>query len=263
MLLGLTLATLLGTPLAALIGQWFGWRSMFVLVGAIGAFSAVCLAATLPRDRVQPGAGALRELGALKRRQVWLTLALVAVGFGGMFAVFSYVAATATVVAGLPASAVPLLLALFGVGMVAGNVVGAWLADRSLMGTLLGMLVFNVANLVLFALTAHQPFMLGSCILLVGFGVAIGPAVQTRLMDVAGDAQTLAAASMHSAFNLANALGAWLGGAAIAAGYGYASTGWVGAAMGLAGLLIFALSWRDERLAAAAAARREAAACCA
>lgn len=246
-MLGLTTATLLGTPLTAWLGQVSGWRSLFVLVGAIGVLTVLFLWLTLPQDEARTDAGPLRELGALMRGQVWLTFAFAAVGFGGMFAVFSYIAATATEVAGLPADFVPVILAIFGAGMIVGNVLGAWLADRSLMGTIGGMMAFNVAVLVVFALTAAIPAMLCACVFFIGFGVALAPAVQTRLMDVAGDAQTLAAASMHSAFNIANAAGAWLGGLAIAAGYGYASTGWVGAALGLAGLGVFSVSWALER----------------
>lgn len=246
-LLGLTVATLVGTPLVAWLGQHFGWRSLFVLVGALGMLTVLLLWPTLPRDEVHDGAGALREIGALMRPQVWLTFAFAAIGFGGMFSVFSYIAATTTVVAHLPDGFVPVILAIFGVGMVVGNLLGAWFADRSLMATLGGMMTFNVAVLVVFALTASQPAMLCSCVLLIGFGVALAPAVQTRLMDVAGDAQTLAATSMHSAFNIANAAGAWLGGLAVAAGYGYASTGWVGAGLGLAGLGVFAVSYRLDR----------------
>ena len=246
-LLGLTVATLLGTPLVAWLGQQFGWRSLFVLVGAIGISTMLLLWLTLPQDKVNEGASALRELGALMRPQVWLTFAFAAIGFGGMFAVFSYIASTATLVTALPNSFVPVILAIFGVGMVVGNLLGAWFADRSLMGTLGGMLTFNILVLVVFALTARSPVMLCLCVLLIGFGVALAPAVQTRLMDVAGDAQTMAAASMHSAFNLANAAGAWLGGLAIASGYGYASTGWVGAALGIAGLGVFCFSyWLDQ-----------------
>lgn len=216
-------------------------------MGAIGVLTVLFLWLTLPQDEARTDAGPLRELGALMRGQVWLTFAFAAVGFGGMFAVFSYIAATATEVAGLPADFVPVILAIFGAGMIVGNVLGAWLADRSLMGTIGGMMAFNVAVLVVFALTAAIPAMLCACVFFIGFGVALAPAVQTRLMDVAGDAQTLAAASMHSAFNIANAAGAWLGGLAIAAGYGYASTGWVGAALGLAGLGVFSVSWALER----------------
>lgn len=246
-MLGLTIATLVGTPVVAWLGQQFGWRALFVLVGAIGAFAVVMLWATLPRDRAAPGASAFRELGALKRPQVLLTFAFASVGFGGMFAVFSYIAATATEVAGLPESFVPVILAIFGTGMVAGNIIGARMADRALVGTIAGLTVLNILVLATFALTAASPVMLCLCVFLIGFGVAMAPAVQTRLMDVAGDAQTLAATSLHAAFNIANAAGAWLGGLAIAAGWGYASTGWVGAALGVVGLAVFAASWALER----------------
>ncbi|KQT53890.1 MULTISPECIES: MFS transporter [unclassified Aureimonas] len=259
-MLGLTVATLIGTPFATWLGQLAGWRSLFATVGAIAALTVLLVAIFVPQDRVRDGAGAMRELGAFARSQVWFTLGIGAVGFGGMFAVFSYIASTAVAVAGLSESSVPLIMVAFGAGMVLGNIAGAWLADRSLMGTIGGMLVFNVVVLTVFALFASSPVVLFLCVFLIGCGVAVGPALQTRLMDVAGDAQTLAAALNHSAFNVANALGAWLGGAAIAAGYGFASTGWVGAVLGLGGLGIFALSASAER-ARPAAALREADAC--
>ncbi len=246
-LLGLTVSTLVGTPLVAWLGQAFGWRSLFVFVGGVGAVAVALLAMTLPRDTAEPGAGALRELGALRRPQVLLTLLFASVGFGGMFAVFSYIAATATEVARLEAGFVPVILAIFGVGMVAGNLLGAWFADRGLLPTIGGLTVYQVLVFALFAMTAANPVMLCLCVLLIGFGVAMAPAVQTRLMDVAGDAQILAATSMHAAFNLANAAGAWLGGLAIAAGWGYASTGWVGAGLGILGLIVFGCSVALER----------------
>lgn len=243
-MLGLTVATLVGTPLAAWLGQRFGWPALFVLVGAVGALAAGLLAASLPRDQVRAGASGASELGALRRPQVLLTFLFASIGFGGMFAVFSYIAATATEAAGLPERFVPVILAIFGAGMIVGNVAGARLADRALMPAIAGLMAFNVAVMVVFALTAHSPVMLCLCVFLIGCGVALAPAVQTRLMDVAGDAQTMAASSMHAAFNIANAAGAWLGGMAIAAGYGYAATGWVGAVLALAGLAVFGLSWR-------------------
>ena len=247
-LFGFTVATLIGTPTAAWLGQHFGWRSLFLLVGAIGALTVILLWLTLPRDKVHEGASAARELGAFLRPQVLMTFAFAAIGFGGMFAIFTYIAATATHVASLPVSFIPIILAIFGLGMIVGIQGGAWLADRALMKTLGGVLSFNVLVFVIFALTAQYAVVLCLLVFLIGCGSAVAPAVQTRLMDVAGNAQTLAAASMHSAFNLANALGAWLGGLAIAAGYGYASTGWVGAVLGLAGLAVFAVSyWMEQR----------------
>lgn len=246
-MLGLTIATLLGTPLATFFGQVFSWRAAFMMVGGIALVTVVLLWMFQPRDKVQEGASVWRELGAFRRVQVWLSLAIAAVGFGGMFAVFSYIAKTTTDVAMMPVSAVPIVLALFGIGMNVGNIVGSRLADLSLNGTIGGMLAFNVILMTIFSLTAHTPFMLCLCVFLIGCGFAACPAVQTRLMDVAADAQTLAAASNHSAFNIANALGAWLGGVVIALGYGYASTGYIGAALSFGGLLVFLVAVMLER----------------
>lgn len=245
-MLGLTVATLLGTPLVAWLGQQFGWRALFVFVGVVGILAVVLIGVSVPPQRPEAGSSAFRELGALRRPQVLLTLVFASVGFGGMFAVFSYIAATATEVAGLPESFIPVILAIFGTGMIAGNVIGARMADRALMPTIAGLTLFNIGVLAVFALTAASPAMFCLCVLCIGFGVAMAPAVQTRLMDVAGDAQTLAATSMHAAFNIANAAGAWLGGLAIAAGWGFASTGWVGAALGAVGLAVFCVSWATE-----------------
>jgi MFS transporter, DHA1 family, inner membrane transport protein len=246
-MLGLTVATLLGTPLATWFGQILSWRIAFGAVGFMGALTVVLIWLFLPKDKVQEGASPMRELGAFRRKQVWFTLGIGAVGFGGLFSVFSYIASTATEVAGMPDSAVPVMMALFGSGMIVGNLVGAWFADRNLMATIGGVLACSVVVMTVLWLTAENPYMLSACVFLVGCSVAIGPALQTRLMDVAADAQTLAAALNHSAFNIANALGAWLGGLAIAAGYGFASTGWVGAVLAVAGLVVFGLSLASDQ----------------
>jgi DHA1 family inner membrane transport protein len=241
-MLGLTVATLLGTPVATFFGQAVSWRIAFGAVGVMGALTVLLIWLFLPKDKVQEGASPMRELGAFRRKQVWFTLGIGAVGFGGLFSVFSYIASTATQVAGMPESAVPVMMALFGFGMIVGNLVGGWLADKNLMATIGGTLAGSAVVMTVLWLTAENPTMLSACVFLVGCSVAIGPALQTRLMDVAADAQTLAAALNHSAFNVANALGAWLGGLAIAAGYGFASTGWVGAVLAVAGLGVFGMS---------------------
>jgi DHA1 family inner membrane transport protein len=246
-MLGLTVATLVGTPVATWFGQVLSWRIAFGIVGFLGALTVALIWLFLPKDEVQEGASPLRELGAFRRKQVWFTLGIGAVGFGGLFSVFSYIASTATQVAGMPDSAVPMMMALFGSGMIVGNLVGAWFADRNLIGTIAGTLIGSVAVMSVLSLTAENPYLLSVCVFLVGCSVAIGPALQTRLMDVAADAQTLAAALNHSAFNIANALGAWLGGLAIALGYGFASTGWVGAILAVGGLGVLALSVASER----------------
>ncbi|RZI92900.1 MAG: MFS transporter [Variovorax sp.] len=246
-MLGLTGATLVGVPIAAWLGQLFGWRAAFVFVGVIALAAVVLLKRDIPDMPAAAGASPWRELGALRRKQVWFTLGIGAIGFGGMFSVFSYIKPTLIEVAGLPLGGVPFVLALFGLGMVVGNVVGARLADRSLMRTIGGLLAWSALVLTLFVFSAHHVVTAAINVFLIGTVVAIGPALQIRLMDVAGDAQTLAAALNHSAFNAANALGAWLGGVAISAGLGWTSTGWVGALLALAGLGVFAASVASAR----------------
>ena len=244
---GLTVAALLGVPLAAWLGQHFGWRSAFVLVGAIALLAVLLIHRDVPDIAAPAHASPMGELGALSNKQVWLTLGIAAIGFGGLFAVFSYVKPTMIETAGLPLGGVPVVLALFGLGMVVGNVLGARLADLHLMRTVGGMLVWSIVVLLAYSITAHHVVAGAINLFLIGTTVAICPALQIRLMDVAGEAQVLAAALNHSAFNMANALGAWLGGAAISAGMGWASTGWVGAVMAMSGLAIFGWAYAESK----------------
>ncbi len=247
-MLGLTIATLLGTPLATFMGQLLSWRAAFYLVGGIGALTVALVWYFKPKDKVQEGASILRELSAFAKPQVWLTLGVAAVGFGGMFSVFSYIASTTTETAGLSASMVAVVLALFGIGMNVGNIVGSRLADISLKGTIGGSMVFYIIVMLIFANLAQYPIVLYITVFLVGCGFAPAPALQTRLMDVAADAQTLAAASNHSAFNIANALGAALGGLVISWGWGFAATGYVGVLFSLLGLGVFSVSiWLERK----------------
>ena len=246
-MLGLTGATLVGVPIASALGQHFGWRAAFAFVGAIAALAVLLVRWGVPHLPADAGAGPWRELQALRNKHVWLTLGIAAIGFGGMFSVFSYIKPTLTEVAGLPLARVPLVLALFGTGMVAGNLIGARLADRSVMRTIGALLLWSVVVLAGFTFAAGHIASAAVATFLVGTLVAIGPALQIRLMDVSGKAQALPAALNHSAFNLANALGAWLGGVTIGAGFGWTSTGWVGALLALAGFGVFALALLVER----------------
>lgn len=241
-MMGLTIATLCGTPLATWLGQAAGWRAMFAAVGLIAILTMVLVMIYVPKQPADEGASPLRELGAFRRKQVWLTLGIGAIGTGGLFSVFTYIAATVTEVSHIDAKWMPIVFATFGLGMVLGNVVGSKLTDRSVMGTVGMVLLYDMAVMLLFPLLMQHPATAFLNILLVGGGFALVPALQTRLMDVAADAQTLAAALNHSALNLANAIGAWLGGLAVAWGFGWTSTGTVGAFLAVAGLGVFALS---------------------
>ncbi|WP_439492858.1 MFS transporter [Bosea sp. (in: a-proteobacteria)] len=250
-MLGLTVATIVGVPLANGIGQVLGWRWGFGIVALLALLTMALIFAYAPRDRVVPGASPLRELGALRSRQVWLTLAIGAIGFGGMFAIYTYLASTLMEVTRVSPALVPLVLGIFGLGLTAGTLAGAWAADRALMPSIGGMLLWTAAALALFPFAAGNIWTISIVVFLIGTSGGLGAMLQTRLMDVAGEAQTLAAALNHSAFNTANALGPWLGGLAIAAGYGWTSTGWVGTGLALAGFLIWVVALLDQRARAA------------
>jgi MFS transporter, DHA1 family, inner membrane transport protein len=244
---GLTIATVIGVPVANWLGQAIGWRWGFGIVAGLALLTACLVWLFAPRDRAPEDASPLRELGALKRRQVWLTLGTGAIGFGGLFAVYTYVASTMLEVTGVSGDLLPVVLGIFGIGMTVGNLGAAWAADRALIPTAAGMLLWSAISLALFPFTAGNIWALSLDIFLIGLGGGLGVVLQTRLMDVAGDAQTLAAALHHSAFNVANALGPWLGGMAIAAGYGWTSTGWVGCALSLGGLAMLGIAVLDDR----------------
>jgi DHA1 family inner membrane transport protein len=241
-MLGLTVATIVGVPAATWLGQAFGWRYGFAIVAVLALITAGLAVAIVPHDRPQKDASPLRELGALRRPQVWLTLAIGAIGFGGLFAVYTYLTATLTQVTRISPALVPVVLASFGIGMTIGNLVVPRFADKRLMRTGGVLLLFMALVLALYTVAAHNFLAVTLDVFAIGLGGALGTVLQTRLMDVAGDAQTLAAALNHSAFNVANALGPWLGGMAIAAGLGWTSTGWVGCALALGGFAVWCAS---------------------
>lgn len=250
-MLGLSIANVVGVPLATWIGQQFGWRLMFIFVGAIGLLTLALVTKYVPFQYAAADASIRRELGALKRIQVWLALLIGIVGFGGFFAVYSYISPTMTQVTGLPETALPFIVGLYGIGMVVGNIIGGRIADRSVMGSIYGCMVAIVIVLLTFSWAAPYPWFATLLVFLVGAsGALLIPALQTRLMDVAGDAQSLAASLNHAALNVANALGAFLGGLVITLGWGLVAPARVGAGLAVLGLLIAGISgWLQRRRA--------------
>jgi MFS transporter, DHA1 family, inner membrane transport protein len=246
-MLGLTVATIVGVPFANWLGQAIGWRWGFAIVAALALLTVLLVGLYAPRDRPDPHASPLRELGALRNGQVWLTLLTGAIGFGGLFAVYAYLASTLMAVTGVSPVWIPLVFCVFGAGLTAGNLFAPYFADRWLMPTAGGLLVWSVVSLLFYPLSAGNVWTISLDVFLVGCGAALGTVLQARLMDVAGDAQALAAALNHSAFNTANAIGPLLGGMAIAAGYGWTSTGLVGAALAAGGFLLWLASWLTDR----------------
>ncbi|SBV41128.1 MFS transporter [Xanthomonas graminis] len=248
-LLGLNLAVLIGNPLATWLGQVAQWRYAYALVAAIAVLTVVLVMRLLPDDPHEPRQRPLRELRAFNRPQVWLALGIGSVGFAGMFCVFSYLAPTLTQVTGVSERWIPFAMCAFGFGGLLGNLAGGWLFDRLQFRAVPLVLLWSMAVLLAWPLAAHSPWAVLPAVVAVGTMGALAPVLQTRLMDVASEAQTLAAASNHAAFNLANALGPWMGGIAISAGLGWTSTGYVGAAAALGGLLVYLWARHDARRA--------------
>jgi DHA1 family inner membrane transport protein len=239
MMAGLTVACAVGVPLTAVVGHSVGWRWSFVGVGLLGLVTLVALHAWTPSLPASPGTTVRTELGALRNRRLWIAFGAGAVGFGGMFAVYSYVKPLLTEVTGLDVALVPLVLALYGVGMTIGTVVGGRLADRSVLGTVIGGMVATIVVLVAIALVGASP--VPAVLALVALGVTsqiLGLSLQTRLMDVSPAAPSLGAALCHSALNLGNAAGAFAGGLVIAGGFGYLAPAWVGAGLTALGLVV-------------------------
>ncbi|MCU1543053.1 MAG: transporter [Microbacteriaceae bacterium] len=240
---GLTIANVIGVPLITLLGQQAGWRIAYLAVASIFALTFVAVALAVPFQEGDRAATLSRELRAFRRPQVWLALLTGAIGFGGFFAVYSYVGPVVTRVTGMGDAFIPVALVVIGIGMTIGNLAGGRAADHSVMGTIFVCFALFVASLASFALTAHTvPGLLISLFLVGGAASALSPAVQSRLMDVAGDSQTLAAAANHAALNLGNSLGAYLGGVTIAAGLGYLSPTVVGLLLCIPGVALAVVS---------------------
>ncbi|CAH0241972.1 Inner membrane transport protein YdhP [Microbacterium sp. Bi98] len=244
MFTGLTAANVFGVPFGTFLGQQFGWRSTFWVISAIGivAFAGIALLVTAPKTAGQQ-VSLRSELRAFRSGQVWLSLIVTALAFGGMFGAFTYIAYTLTGVTGFADTTVPWLLVLFGAGLVAGNWIGGRLADRSIDRTLLIFIAALVVVLVLFGFFAwSQPVTIAILVLMGAFGFGTVPGLQSRIMHYAGGAPTLASGANIGAFNVGNALGAWAGGLGIAAGLGYTSPIWIGAAITASALVVMVIA---------------------
>jgi MFS transporter, DHA1 family, inner membrane transport protein len=242
-MLGLATALVAGVPAATWLGQTLGWRSAYWTVVALAGLTATAVPAVVPSAPGNPEATVRGELSALRRPQVLLTLGVGIVGFGGMFALYSYIAPVVTDVTGLSRGTVPWVLLAYGAGGLLGTALGGRLADLALFRSLAGTLFTTGVLLAVVALTSPwAPALFGGVFLVSAAASALAICLQLRLMETAGDAQMLGAALNHSALNLANALGAWLGGLVIAAGFGLRAPSVVGAGLAAAGLVPLAVS---------------------
>ena len=226
---GLTVANLVGVPMLTALGQAAGWRAAFLTIAAVFALTAVLVATTIPSQPAPQGRRFQDELRAFSRVQLWVVMLIAAVGFAGSFAVFSYIADIGQQVAGMSVGFIPVLLAVAGLGMTIGNAIGGFTTDRSLDRTLLVALPLYIAAMVLLVSVVTDPVGLSIAFFLTNMGHAtLGPAMQTWLMRIAGPSEMLGASLHHAAFNVANALGALLGGMVISAGLGLAAPTVVG-----------------------------------
>ncbi|EFH28584.1 MULTISPECIES: MFS transporter [Streptomyces] len=259
MFLGLTLANIAGVPVATLMGQHLGWRATFLGVSAIGLAAIASLAFLIPHDHAHaPAVGLRRELVALKSVPVWLALGTTVAGFGALFSAYSYITPMLTDAAGYADSSVTLLLALFGVGATAGNLIGGRLADHSLRGTLFGGLTSLVVVLALFPVLMSTQWTAATAVVLLGTAAFVtGSPLQLMVMEKASAAPSLASSANQAAFNLANAGGAWIGGLALAAGLGATSPALTGAALAVLGLGVATVATVVDRRRVGVPAGRE------
>lgn len=245
---GLMIANIVGVPGATWLGQNAGWPAAYLTVGAVAALTMLAVWRLVPDVRDERRGSVLGELSALRRGQVWITMAVIAAGFGGSFAVYSYITPVLTEVSGLATAAVPLALAVFGLGMTLGNQVGGRLAEAAPVRTIASGLAAAAVSMALFALTASSPvFALVTLFALAFTTTATTPALATRLMDAGREGPTLGAALHHAAFNVSNALGAALGALVLAAGWGWTAPAAVATALPLLGLAALGVAVRMER----------------
>lgn len=249
---GLTVANVVGVPLATWLGQHLGWRWAYVLVAVIFAVTLALTVLALPRTPGDPTRHARAELSAFRNPRTWIMIAVGSIGFGGFFAVYSYIAEVSTEVAGLSTASIPWVLAVMGIGMTLGNLIGGWASDRDLTKTIVVGFSTFIVSLILYTWLAPTPVGLFVTVFLIGITQSmLIPSIQARLIRIADRAALLGAAVNHAAFNIGNGPGAALGGAVIAAGFGYLAPGWVGVALAVIGLVLALISVmvtrRDKR----------------
>ncbi|GGS09936.1 MULTISPECIES: MFS transporter [Streptomyces] len=248
MFMGLTVANIVGVPGGTYIGQAAGWRVTFALVAALGVIGLLGVAKLVPETGRPESVSVRGEFTAFRNVQVWLAMAMTVLGYGGVFAAITYITPMMTEVAGYTEGAVTWLLVLFGIGMFLGNLLGGKFADRALMPMLFTALAALTAALLLFTATAHSKILAAITLSLIGaLGFATVPPLQKWVLDQAAAAPTLASAANIGAFNLGNALAAWLGGVVIAAGLGFTAPNWVGAILSGTALLLAFLAARLDR----------------
>jgi DHA1 family inner membrane transport protein len=246
-MMGLTIANVIGVPFATWLGQTFGWRAGFEFSAMIALITILAISFCVPRIKPHASASIRKEIAGFKNINMWLTLAIGAIGFGGMFSVYSYASPILTEYTGASIKVVPVALAVFGSGMVIGGLVAGWLADKHLNKTIVAVLVSSSFAFIIAALSMTQVYSAIAALFLIGFTVTgLAGVLQIRLIDVAGEAQALAASLIHSAFNIANALGAFLGGFVISQQLGWTAPVWVGLVLSLSGLAIFKLALSVE-----------------
>jgi DHA1 family inner membrane transport protein len=257
MFLGLTISNVIGVPAATWLGQHIGWRSIFAGIAGLGIVTAVALHRWLPDDDIRIDLRS--ELGAFRRKQVWFGLGITTVGFGSLFAVYSYISPILTTLAGVPQGGVTIVLVLFGLGTTAGALAGGWLGDRWGMKAVAGGLFVIALLMAAFTFTSHHAVTATLTLVLFGLvGFALGPIVQNRIIEAAGAGGSLVSAANQGAFNVANAIGAAGGAYVIKVGYGYAGTMWVAAGLAAAGCLmvLYSLTLDGRRVTKAAIADR-------
>ncbi|MDQ0990546.1 MFS transporter [Streptomyces sp. V3I7] len=259
MFLGLTVANVVGVPVATLMGQHLGWRATFLAVGVIGLAAIASLLLLIPRDSAEaPAVGLRRELAALRSLPVWLAQATTVAGFAALFSAYSYITPMLTDSAGYAHASVTVLLALFGVGATAGNLLGGRLSDHSLRGTLFGGLAALVVVLAFFPVLMSAQWSAAVAVTLLGAAAFItGSPLQLMVMEKASAAPSLASSANQAAFNLANAGGAWIGGLALAAGFGVTSPALAGAGLAVLGVAVATLAYAVDRRRGAVTPARE------